>query len=1221
MSHDPAAPYRDLRGDAVERSSRLRINLLGELTATYDGRPLDLGGRRQRAVLARLLVAGGDTVPAETLADAVWGDRVPSDANGALQSYVSHLRRGLQPDVPARARTEVLVRQGPGYALRQPDDGVDAWWFERLLRQAEDQRAADAVPLLNEALALWRGPALVEYADEEWAESEVTRLTELREVTRERLLTARLELEDAALLVPELESLVAEQPLREGRWRLLATALYRAHRQADALAALRRARETLAEELGVDPGPALRRLEAEVLAQSPTLETPQRATKPAQPAPQSTSKANADPLVERDTELAVLVAALDALAEDGNGTRSRQNRPPEEGSGRSHLFVVEGNAGLGKTRLLQEAKRLADERSVRTLTARGSQLESSFAYGVVRQLLDLELADPDRREALLAGSAASARSVFDVDTEVQVDSFAVLHGLSWLVANLAAERPVLLLVDDAQWCDTASLRFLTYLARRLAPWPVALAVAVRTDREPCPQDELLAELSLEPEAMVLRPEALTLAATAQLVEHRLGATPDPTFVTACHRTTSGNPLLLSQLLRALAAQGVPPDASHTDTVVAIGSRAISSMVLMRLRRLPTDATTVAQSVAVLGGRSTLPRVAALAGLPEADTATALATLARAELVRDQQPPAFVHPLVRDAVYQALSAAERGLRHERAAEMLRAAGADDEQVAAHLLLAPPRGDADAVALLQRAGRSAANRGASDSAVTYLRRALAESVPGPSKAEVLLQLGLLEAPVDGAAAVEHLVQAHALHTDPRARAEIAIATSATQVFAGPPGVATAFAREAADAVPPDLPDHRQALLALQRMSGFMHALDEGWRTEAPDPDGDGPGARMLAATVALRALLEGEDRERAVAMARFALADDVLLGVDDGLFWVNAAAVRMLSDDDLGDFWDRSRRAAQARGSLFATLSTSLWEGFWHWRRGDLPAALACLDDALEQDRMWGGARLGEAFARGFRIGCLLDRGDVEAARKAADAMTPAHLRGEGARVFLHALAQLQVAEGRYDDAIATLDDVPPGITTANPVWNPRGVITAMALRGLGRTAEAVEVATREVQLLRRWGAPSYLGRGLCLLGALLGDDGLDALRESVGLLGTTTAAVDLARAQVTLASRHQVSDDEAMPQLLAAAETTAQRGADALQRAACAELARRGRPTEVRRDVELPATPTERRVLELTHAGLAVEEVARRLFLPPDHVRSVLDSCGEPAPPPPQVSLK
>ena len=288
MSHDPAAPYRDLRGDAVERSSRLRINLLGELTATYDGRPLDLGGRRQRAVLARLLVAGGDTVPAETLADAVWGDRVPSDANGALQSYVSHLRRGLQPGVPARARTEVLVRQGPGYALRQPDDGVDAWWFERLLRQAEDQRAADAVPLLNEALALWRGPALVEYADEEWAESEVTRLTELREVTRERLLTARLELEDAALLVPELESLVAEQPLREGRWRLLATALYRAHRQADALAALRRARETLAEELGVDPGPALRRLEAEVLAQSPTLETPQRATMAPPPPPQCT---------------------------------------------------------------------------------------------------------------------------------------------------------------------------------------------------------------------------------------------------------------------------------------------------------------------------------------------------------------------------------------------------------------------------------------------------------------------------------------------------------------------------------------------------------------------------------------------------------------------------------------------------------------------------------------------------------------------------------------------------------------------------------------------------------------------------------------------------------------------------------------------------------------------------------------------------------------------
>ena len=1189
----------------MERTSRLRISLLGELTAAYDGRPLDLGGRRQRAVLARLVVARGDVVPAESLADAVWGEQPPRDVPGALQSYVSHLRRGLHPGLPARARSEVIVRQGPGYALHLPDADVDAWCFEDLLRRAEEQRRPeDTVSLLAEALALWRGPALVEYADDPWAQAEIARLAELRTLGRERLLAARLEVEDPGLLVPDLEGLVAEDPLREERWRLLALTLYRAHRQADALAALRRARDVLAEELGVDPGPALRQLESEVLAQDPSLTAPRRPAP--EPRPTSREQDDADPLVERDTERAALAGLLDGLLE-----------------GRSGLVVVEGPAGLGKTRLLREARRLAAGRSVRVLSARGSQLESSFAYGVVRQLFEQELTDPERRAALLSRAAQGARSVFDADTDQQVDGFGVLHGLTWLTANLASEGPVALVVDDAQWCDGASLRFLGFLARRLASWPVALLVAIRTGGEPGPQDDLLAELSLDPDAQVLRPAVLSEAATAHLVEHQLLAPPDRTFTSACHRTTSGNPLLLSQLLRALASQGVRPDASHADTVVAVGSRAISSMVLVRLRRLPEDATSVAQAAAVLGDGAVVPQLAALSRIPDQRVAWALAALARAELVADEQPASFVHPLVRDAVYQAMPAAERGLRHEQAAHVLRAAGASDEQVAAHLLLAPPRGDQDVVALLQRAGRASAARGAADSAVTYLRRALAEPPAGHARDEVLLQLGLLEAPVDGPSAVEHLLQAYRGHPDPGTRAQIAIAAASTQVFASPPGVATTFAREAAAALPEELADQRQALLALQRMSGFMHALDDGWRTPAPDPDGDGPGARMLAVTVALRALIDGRERDRAIAMTRFALDGDVLLAVDDGLFWANAAAVRILADDDVGDFWDRARRAGQARGSLFAALTTSLWEGFWRWRQGDLAEALACLRDALEQDRMWGGARVGEPFVRGFQIGCLLDLGDVVRARAAADAMTPAHVRGEGGRVFQHALAMLLVAEGRYDDALSALDAVPAGIGTTNPVWNPRRGIAAVALQGLGRSEEAREEAEREVELLRRWGAPSYLGRGLCLLGELLGNDGLDALREAVDLLSRSSSPLDLARARYALGSRHVVPDDEAVPLLLGAREASGSRGVSVLHEAACAELRRRGHVVEPQGEPPRTLTRTERQVAELTAAGLPADEIARRLFLTPATVRSLLDVAAPDRTDatPPQVSLK
>ena len=224
------------------------------------------------------------------------------------------------------------------------------------------------------------------------------------------------------------------------------------------------------------------------------------------------------------------------------------------------------------------------------------------------------------------------------------------------------------------------------------------------------------------------------------------------------------------------------------------------------------------------------------------------------------------------------------------------------------------------------------------------------------------------------------------------------------------------------------------------------------------------------------------------------------------------------------------------------------------------------------------------------------------------MTPAHVRGQGGRVFQHALAQLLVAEGRYDDALAALDAVPAGIATTNPVWNPRGGIAAMALQGLGRTDEALAAAEHEVALLRRWGAPSYLGRGLCLLGELMGHDGIDALRESVALLTSTSATVDLAHARYALGRRHQVEDGEAVPLLLAAGETAAHRGAPALHEAVCEELRRRGHPVSPRQEAARPLSPTERQVLELSNAGVSVEDVARRLFLTPDTVRAVLDTA-------------
>lgn len=607
----------------MDGQPQLHLHVLGELTATRDGAVVDLGGRRQRAVLAGLIIARDEVVPADRLVDCVWGDEPPANANGALQAYVSHLRKRLEPDATARHRGGVIARAGPGYVLRVAPDAVDAWAFEAAVESAAGLAPADAACTLEPALRLWRGPAYADYTGEPWAEAEIARLTELRAVARERLLATRLELGEAQLVIGELEALVNEDPLREERWRLLTLALYRAHRQAAALAALRRARQVLADELGVDPGPALRSLEAEVLAQSPHLDVPTTA-KTTNATPLVPRPRTPDGLVDRDREMAVLRTMVDDLSD-----------------GTSGCLLIEGPAGIGKTRLLDELRRLAVGAGVWVRSARSSSLERDFEWGVVRQLLGAGADDAVGRD----------------------ERFAALRGLCEVTTKLADDAPFVLCVDDIQWCDEASLQFLAYLVRRLEGLPVLVVLAVRSG-ETHGADDLLAELAGNEAVTVLHPAPLTEQGTAALVTDRLGRGADA-FVATCHRMTSGNPLLLRQLLRALADQGVPPDAAHVDTVRAVGSRAITSLVTLRLRRMPAAVTAVARAVAMLGPpMADLLSIADLAQLSEEDVASALDVLARSEILRDGHPLEFVNPLVRDAIHADVPTGERALLVER-----------------------------------------------------------------------------------------------------------------------------------------------------------------------------------------------------------------------------------------------------------------------------------------------------------------------------------------------------------------------------------------------------------------------------------------------------------------------------------------------------------------------------------------------------------------------------
>ena len=223
------------------------------------------GGARSRA--ARLIAERGLVVSADRLIEDLYADEVPPRALAAVQSYVSHLRRALEPGRAARAPAGVLVTSPPGYAVHLGHAAVDAWLFEEEVHQATAvDDPAIAHDRLSVALASWHGPAFHEFSGLPWADLEASRLAELRLLATERLADAGLRLGRAAQTVAGLNRLTAEHPLREEAWRLLALALYQSGRQGDALAALRRARARLAEELGVDPGPALRELEDSILA-------------------------------------------------------------------------------------------------------------------------------------------------------------------------------------------------------------------------------------------------------------------------------------------------------------------------------------------------------------------------------------------------------------------------------------------------------------------------------------------------------------------------------------------------------------------------------------------------------------------------------------------------------------------------------------------------------------------------------------------------------------------------------------------------------------------------------------------------------------------------------------------------------------------------------------------------------------------------------------------
>ena len=452
------------------------------------------------------------------------------------------------------------------------------------------------------------------------------------------------------------------------------------------------------------------------------------------------------------------------------------------------------------------------------------------------------------------------------------------------------------------------------------------------------------------------PGPLTAVAATEVVRDRLGEDMETAFAEACHSSTDGNPLLLNELLKALVADRVPPDAAHVHVVAELGPRAASRAVLLRLARLSEDAQRVARAISVLAEGAEIAVAAELAELNATAFAAATRELVRAEILRSESPLGFVHPLVQAAVYSDLAPGERELYHERVATLLVGLSAPKEQIAAHLLVMPARGQDWVVDLLRAAASEAVARGDLDSAIASLRRALDEPPRPDLRLELLLGLGQAEAMTSLPAALGHLRGAYELADEPAARGHAAGGLARALMFMNAPDEAAAIAgRAAADSRESSVTSpgawRRSSFSPCSSAPSMVTGSSGSARTaRSTPPTGSGRAASPSR--------LPGEWTESAgpaesvCALARNALAGGELIR-KDSLMAMAAAVLLALADlDEAVDTWDAMRAHAHRNGSAFTIGSVQLWGGYTQYLRGDLGEAESELRASLETVALWG-----------------------------------------------------------------------------------------------------------------------------------------------------------------------------------------------------------------------------------------------------------------------------
>jgi DNA-binding CsgD family transcriptional regulator len=907
-------------------------------------------------------------------------------------------------------------------------------------------------------------------------------------------------------------------------------------------------------------------------------------------------------LLERDAEVRLLGDSIRAAA-----------------GGRGTCVLVEAPAGMGKTSLLQACAAEGIEAGFAVLTARASSLESQYAFGVARQLLEspLQELEPEERAAVLTGPASNAAPLFSELASTgagdPADAGAMEVALQALIANLARRRPHALLVDDVQWCDEPSLRFLSFLSRRVTPLAAIVVLASRTPGQ-WVVPSLRAPFLRDPSILRMRPRPLSAAAVEELLSSATAQPVDGAFASACRRMTGGNPFYLTELVREMLELRIAPAEENIGQARAVASDAIDLSVRERIERLEPLAGEVARAVAVLGDGCSPAWAAELTGATTERVIVTADLLRGAGLLAPERGLAFLHPILSSAVYESIPVGQRDILHGRAAVIAHKRHADAEVIAAHLALTSLESDLEVGPTFRAAAGQAMARGAPEIAAAYLRRALETELDADARRSLLLELGRAEARARRPSAAACLAEVIATTRDPNECLNAALALWSTDSFDGKVSEGLDMLRRAragSDGATPDLMLRLDLELARAARSSRSTAAEGHERIVTLAKAGSPVSAgldRIRAGLVAYDAMLSNQPCADVVEMLARALpiAEPALEGSESQLLHV--PLYTLIFCDEIA----RAREvladvaaSAERRGATVGAVVPIVWGGYASLRAGELDAAerLATISLARATEHSW---HFGRAASQLWLGEIALERGDVAAAGRlfggiAGVLQSRPDFDDKGwADQMTHGRALWKLAAGNASGALADLLEIGRrhdeflAICPAELPWRSNAARCAHAL---GDAESALRLASSELELARAFGGRRALGIALRIHGEVSGSG--DSLAEAVSVLEAGPAALELARARVALGAwlRRAGRQHDALQLLQAGLEDAMRLTATAVEREARDELlAAGGRPPARPAVDDGTLSTSELRVVRFAAQGLSNPEIARALYV-------------------------